>query len=91
MKKPKDVPSAREHMRGWKEKKPPKESRVLIKTAIKVMGGAIPLSRFLGITRSAVYQWMPPYRYSPYMPIKMADRFLDDPEIRSALGRKRDR
>ena len=89
MKKYKDVPSARGHLKEWKDKKPPVEVRIKISEAIELMGGAIPLSRFLGITRSAVYQWMPPYRFSPYMPIKMAERFLADPNMRESLGRKR--
>lgn len=81
----KNVKSARGHLIGWRDKIPPKNQRVLISNALIVAGNAPALAKLLGITRSSVYQWMPPYRYSPYMPIRMAERLLEDPVIRREL------
>jgi len=77
--------SARGHKANWRNEVPPKESRVLISNALIVAGNAPALAKFMGITRSSIYQWLPPYRESPYMPTKMAERLLEDPVFRSEL------
>jgi hypothetical protein len=81
--------SGRKHRTDWQENLPPEDSRVFIDDAIEVTGGACNLARILGITRSAVYQWRPPYRFDPYMPMESAKRLLEEnPEIRDALKAK---
>ncbi len=78
--------SARSHRVEWSEKLPPVNQRVFVDDAIQLAGGACNLARILGITRSAVYQWRPPYRFDPYMPVQAAKRFLsENPTFRKEL------
>jgi len=79
-------PSGRQHRTEWREDLPDVNNRVFIDDAIKVVGGAVQLAKLLGITRSAVYQWRPPYRNDPYMPLESAKRLLkENPELREKL------
>ena len=87
MKRLKNKPkSGRQHRTEWAEDVPDVKYRVFVDDAIKVVGGAVQLARILGITRSAVYQWRPPYRNDPYMPVESAKRLLkENPWIRKKL------
>jgi transposase len=79
-------PSGRQHRLNWKERMPPVKYRVFIADAVELAGSPSNLAKILGITRSAVYQWRPPYRNDPYMPEKMAKRLLDEnPDFRVKL------
>jgi len=79
-------PSGRQHRTEWADKLPDVKFRVFIDDAIKVAGGAVQLARILGITRSAIYQWRPPYRFDPYMPVSSARRLLkENPEFKAEL------
>lgn len=75
--------SAKGLRRDWRADKPPKRFRVRVQDAIDAAGNPNQLANALGLTRSAVYQWLPPYRHDPYMPIKAAITFLDNDELRS--------
>ena len=78
--------SGRQHRTDWKENLPDVKYRVFVADAIKIVGSAAALARILGITRSAIYQWRPPYRHDPYMPEIMAKRLLkENPEIAAEL------
>jgi len=77
--------SARNNRKNWKEDLPPKQFRVKVEDAIKVAGNQNRLAKALGISRGAVYQWRPPYRHDPYMPLKSAIAFLEIPEYREKL------
>ena len=82
---PSNPSSARQHMSKWKHKPPIIKDRVLIKHAIIVAGNENRLANLLGITRSAVYQWQEPYRLSPYLPRKMANKILSVEGVREKL------
>jgi DNA-binding transcriptional regulator YdaS (Cro superfamily) len=71
--------------KDWKEDLPPKKFQILTEDAINCVGNANRLANALGITRAAVYQWSPRYRADPFMPLKMAIRFMDNKELRKAL------
>jgi len=88
MKRLKNKPaSGRQHRTNWKDNLPPVKYRVFIADAINVVGSAAALARMLGITRSAVYQWRPPYRNDPYMPEAMAKRLIEEnPEIAKEIS-----
>lgn len=81
--------SARHNRMNWKEDMPPQSLRIEVSEAIEAAGTGAALARELGITRAAVYQWRPPYRHDPYMPIKMAARFLENKTLRAALRKIR--
>lgn len=77
--------------KDWKEDMPPNKYRILVTDAIACAGNANQLSKMLGITRAAVYQWLPRYRADPYMPIKMAVRFMEIPELRNKLREQKEK
>ena len=79
MKRLKNKPkSGRQHRTEWQDDLPDVKYRVFVDDAIIVAGGAVQLAKILGITRSAVYQWRPPYRNDPYMPVESAKRLLKE-------------
>jgi hypothetical protein len=77
--------SARNLRKDWKADLPPKRYRIRIDDAIEVAGNPNKLAIALGVTRSAVYQWRPPYRHDPYLPLKSAIKFLDNKTFRKKL------
>ena len=79
------VKSAKQKRKYWRNDMPPKEKRILVEDAIAAAGNPNRLAKKLGITRSAVYQWRPPYRMDPYLPIEMAEKFMKDSVLRNNL------
>jgi hypothetical protein len=88
-KKKKAPASAKNKRKDWQSSLPPESCRILIKDAVRVAGNRLKLAEMLGITRSAVYQWEPPYRHDPYMPVVSAIRFLDIEGNAEALQKMR--
>ena len=78
------IKSARNNRLNWKEDMPPEAFRIEVEDAIAAAGNGNKLAAALGITRGAVYQWRPPYRHDPYLPLKMAMRFLANDELMKA-------
>ena len=78
------IKSARHNRKNWKEDLPPEGLRIKVDDAIKAAGSGARLAAELGITRGAVYQWKPPYRHDPYMPLKMAVRFISNNRLMRA-------
>lgn len=76
------IRSAKQNRKDWKDDMPPKAYRVRVEDAICAAGNPNLLARKLGITRGAVYQWRPPYRMDPYMPLRSAMKFLEDDDLR---------
>lgn len=77
--------SARKHRIGWEGDKPPEQFRVTLEEAVALAGNKNKLARVLGITRSAVYQWYPPYRMDKYIPIISAMKLLSIDAMREQL------
>ena len=77
--------SGRRHRIGWEDDLPPEPFRVTLEEAVKLAGNKNKLARVLGITRSAVYQWYPPYRMDKYLPIISAMKLLSIDAIREQL------
>lgn len=74
--------SAKGLRKDWRADKPPKKYQVRVQDAIDSAGNANQLAQALGLTRSAVYQWLPPYRHDPFLPLKAAITFLDNAELK---------
>lgn len=77
--------SARNHRKEWRSSMPPPQYRIKVKDAIKAAGNGKRLADALGLTRGAVYQWVPPYRHDPYMPLAAAIKFTENQVLMDAL------
>lgn len=73
--------SARHNRRNWREDMPPESFRIKVADAVTAAGNGNKLAQALGVTRGAVYQWKPPYRHDPYLPLKAAVQFVNTPEL----------
>lgn len=77
--------SARNLRQNWEADMPPKKYQVRIDDAVKAAGNRNKLAEALGVTRSAVYQWRPPYRHDPYLPLKSAIKFTKNRKLMKQL------
>ena len=73
--------SARGNRKEWRASLPPHQFRIKIRYAIEAAGNSARLAKALGLTRGAVYQWSPPYRHDPYMPLEAAIRFTENKKL----------
>ena len=84
------ISSARHNRVEWWKKPAPENYRILYSEALDHYGNANRLAKILGITRSAVYQWRPPYRYDPYIPEEHAKVLIErDPIWKLATVKER--
>lgn len=77
--------SARGHRKDWRHDIPPKQYQITVDEAFALTGNGNQLADAIGLTRSAVYQWKPPYRLDPYIPLNAAVRIMNNPELKKKL------
>ncbi len=74
-------------MRDWRKRIPKDPYKIRIVDALQATGNMSRLATILGISRSALSQWFPPYRYSPYMPLKSVRVLLKNTEVMQKIER----